>query len=175
MELEFSRLVFEKKSSNIKFHQNPSTGSRVVPCGRTDGRRDLTKLIGTFRDFTHAPKNVPSPLTQFLSTRFISNQKKYMSFGWDKVSCLPCQYRNIRYLKLWKSNIDKITELKAHSCKRKTIWNVASNNIHKLHRDSWNRFNSHGHCIYCLEKTVRFVVSVSVLREREAANRHFLY
>ena len=30
MELEFSRQIFEKKSSNIKFHQNPSGGSRVV-------------------------------------------------------------------------------------------------------------------------------------------------
>ena len=26
-----------EKNSNIKFHQNPSSGSRVVPCGRTDG------------------------------------------------------------------------------------------------------------------------------------------
>ena len=35
MELRFSRQIFEK-SSNIKFHQNPSRGSQVVPCGRTD-------------------------------------------------------------------------------------------------------------------------------------------
>jgi len=27
---------FFKKSSNIKFHENPSGGNRVVPCGRTD-------------------------------------------------------------------------------------------------------------------------------------------
>jgi hypothetical protein len=26
--------------SNIKFHENPSSGSRVVPCGRKDGRTD---------------------------------------------------------------------------------------------------------------------------------------
>jgi len=36
MKLEFSRQFFEKYS-NIKFHENPSSGSRVVPCGRTDG------------------------------------------------------------------------------------------------------------------------------------------
>jgi len=35
MELEFSQQIFEK-SSNIKFNENPSSGSRVVPCGRTD-------------------------------------------------------------------------------------------------------------------------------------------
>ena len=35
IELEFSRQIFEKRS-NIKFYENPSSGSRVVPCGRTD-------------------------------------------------------------------------------------------------------------------------------------------
>jgi len=36
MKLEFSRNIFEKKYSNTKFHENLSSGSRVVPCGRTD-------------------------------------------------------------------------------------------------------------------------------------------
>jgi len=31
----FSRQTFEK-SSNIEFHENPSSGSRVDPCGQTD-------------------------------------------------------------------------------------------------------------------------------------------
>jgi len=47
MKLEFSRKIFEK-SSNIKFHGKPSSGSRVVPCGLTDGRTDMTKLIVGF-------------------------------------------------------------------------------------------------------------------------------
>jgi len=46
----FSRQIFEK-FSNIKFHENPSSGSRVVPCGRIDGRTDMTKLIVAFRNF----------------------------------------------------------------------------------------------------------------------------
>jgi hypothetical protein len=33
--LEYSRQSFEKYS-NIKFHENPSSGSRVVLCGQTD-------------------------------------------------------------------------------------------------------------------------------------------
>ena len=45
MKLEFSRQIFEI-SSNIKFHENPSSGGRVVPCGRTD----MTKLIAAFRN-----------------------------------------------------------------------------------------------------------------------------
>ena len=38
MKLEFSRKIFEKKKFNIQFHENPSSESRVVSCGRTDGR-----------------------------------------------------------------------------------------------------------------------------------------
>jgi hypothetical protein len=39
MKLEVSRKIFEE-SSNIKFHENPSSGSRVVLCDRTDRRTD---------------------------------------------------------------------------------------------------------------------------------------
>ena len=53
MELEFSRQIFEK-SSNIKFYRNPSSRSRVVPCGQTD----MTKLIVTFLNLANAPKNI---------------------------------------------------------------------------------------------------------------------
>jgi hypothetical protein len=41
--LEFSRQVFEKYS-NIKFHENPSSGSRVASWGQTE----MTKLIVVF-------------------------------------------------------------------------------------------------------------------------------
>ena len=36
MKLGYSRQIFEKYS-NIKFHENPSSGSRVIPCGLADG------------------------------------------------------------------------------------------------------------------------------------------
>jgi len=36
MKTEVSKQIF-KKYSNIKFHEDPSTGNRVVPCGWTDG------------------------------------------------------------------------------------------------------------------------------------------
>jgi hypothetical protein len=55
MKPEFSRQIFEK-SSSITFHENPSSGSRVVPFGRTDGRTDMTKLIVAFCNFANAPK-----------------------------------------------------------------------------------------------------------------------
>jgi len=53
MKLEFSRQVFEKYS-NIKFHENPFSGSRVVLCGQTD----MKKLVVAFRNFANAPYNI---------------------------------------------------------------------------------------------------------------------
>jgi hypothetical protein len=61
---EFSRQVFAK-SSNIQFHENPSSGSRVVACGQTDRRTngyadrrtDMTKVTVAFRYFANVLKN----------------------------------------------------------------------------------------------------------------------
>jgi hypothetical protein len=39
MELEFSRQIFEKYS-NVKFNENPSSGSRIVPFEQTGGLTD---------------------------------------------------------------------------------------------------------------------------------------
>jgi hypothetical protein len=38
MKLEFSRQILEKKYYDVKFDENSSSGSRVVPCGQTDRR-----------------------------------------------------------------------------------------------------------------------------------------
>jgi len=51
MKLEFSGQFFEK-CTKIKFHENPFSGSRVVPCGQTD----IKKLIVAFRTFSTSPK-----------------------------------------------------------------------------------------------------------------------
>jgi hypothetical protein len=50
--------------SNIKFHDNLSSGSRFIPCGPTDtdGWLDrethMTKLIVAFRNFANSPKKI---------------------------------------------------------------------------------------------------------------------
>jgi hypothetical protein len=54
MKLGISQEIFEKYS--VKFHKNPSSESRVVPCGRTD----MKKLKGSFRNFANAPKKQKS-------------------------------------------------------------------------------------------------------------------
>jgi len=43
-ELEFSRHIFETQS-NTKFHGNPSSGTRVVPCEGTDRRDEANSLF----------------------------------------------------------------------------------------------------------------------------------
>jgi hypothetical protein len=49
-----------RKSLNVKFHQNPSSGSQVVPCGQTDRQKDLMKLIVAFDNFANRSKNEAS-------------------------------------------------------------------------------------------------------------------
>ena len=72
MELDFSRQILEK-CPNIKFHENPSSGKQVVPCGRTD--RHVTKLIVASRNFGSAQKSrgtairIPDNLTENLKER----------------------------------------------------------------------------------------------------------
>ena len=54
--LEFSRQI-SAKYLNIKFHENPSDGSRVTEFELTDGQTDVTKLAVAFRNLANAPKN----------------------------------------------------------------------------------------------------------------------
>jgi hypothetical protein len=68
MKLEFCRQIF-KKSSNTKFHENPSSGSRVVPYGRAYRRADMTEITVAFRKFCErAPKKL-------IETQFITQAK----------------------------------------------------------------------------------------------------
>jgi hypothetical protein len=46
-----------RKISSIKFHENPSSGSRNVPCWRKDGQTDITKQIDAFPNYANASKN----------------------------------------------------------------------------------------------------------------------
>jgi len=58
MKLEFCRHIFEKYS-NINFHENRSSESRVATCGHreTDKIAELTKPVVAFRHIVNAPKN----------------------------------------------------------------------------------------------------------------------
>jgi hypothetical protein len=56
IKVEFCPQIFETYS-NIKYYENMSSGSWVVPWGRADERTNMTKLIVAFRNFAKAPKN----------------------------------------------------------------------------------------------------------------------
>ena len=66
MKLQLSRRSFEKYL-NIKFHKNPSSGSRVVPCGQTE----MAKPIVAFHNFLNSPKKLLFLPTLYLYTVLI--------------------------------------------------------------------------------------------------------
>jgi len=56
MKLEFSQQIF-KKYTNIKFWENPSSRSKVVPHRQRVGKIQRTKLIVTFHSFVNLPND----------------------------------------------------------------------------------------------------------------------
>ena len=42
------------ENRHVRLYENPYSVGRVVPCGRKDGRTDMTKLIVAFRNFPNA-------------------------------------------------------------------------------------------------------------------------
>jgi hypothetical protein len=42
----------------MKFHENPSSGSRAATCGELDKQTDMTKLKGAFRDCANAAQKL---------------------------------------------------------------------------------------------------------------------
>ena len=84
---------FSKKSTNIKFHENPTSGSRVFNAdGKTDGRTDMTKLIVAFRNFANARNNYDWEKISIKSdsVRGAANCNKEQNL------CLPTKSRDCR-------------------------------------------------------------------------------
>jgi len=54
MKPEFSQQIFGK-SSNIKFHENQSSGSRVVPHGQTDRHDEANNHFSRFCEVPKSP------------------------------------------------------------------------------------------------------------------------
>jgi len=74
-----SRHIFEKYS-NLKYHENPSCGSRVVLCERKDRQTDVTELIVIIQNFGNAAKNLWQECTvqirPVIMTRLATSKKK---------------------------------------------------------------------------------------------------
>ena len=66
MKLGFSGQIL-KKVSNVKCYENLSGGSRVVPCGQTDGWTDRhDEANSRFSQFCECAKNEPLPCSNDL-------------------------------------------------------------------------------------------------------------
>ena len=55
MKPEFSRQIFEKQHKDIKFHENPSSGRRVVTCGQMDRHEEINVA---FLNSANSPRNL---------------------------------------------------------------------------------------------------------------------
>jgi hypothetical protein len=64
--VKFFEQIFEKYK-NIKFRENPSSGSRVAPCGRTGGQRSMTKLTFASPNFVKVPEKRAEYIKPFIS------------------------------------------------------------------------------------------------------------
>ena len=50
-------VFFLEKYTNVNFHENLSSESRVIPYGQTDGQTDVTKVTVAFLNSANAPKD----------------------------------------------------------------------------------------------------------------------
>jgi len=109
LNLNFSQQIFEK-SSNAKFHENPSSESRVVPCGRKDGRTNMTKLKAVFRNFPYAPNKLFCPLQIGRPSRLPIYVRKPQNITMAYLSTWRTEYYNtiITNLMHWLLFIRKI-------------------------------------------------------------------
>jgi len=88
MKLDFSQQIFRTFTS-IKFHENPSSGSRVVPCGRTDERTWHSygsNVMVSFRNLAKTRKNSSvDSQTAVIKTRSILADCNYQCYEHDCV------------------------------------------------------------------------------------------
>jgi len=69
----------------MEFHENPSIGSRVVPCGETGSWTVTTKSFVAFRNFANAPKSPKAQSRAVLlhrcATAFLKEENRPGSWG----------------------------------------------------------------------------------------------
>jgi len=81
MKLEFSWRIFENSVQLSKFHDSNSSGSRVVPYGRTDRQTDMIEVNSRFSQVCeHAKKNLHSAHRVYLYVMYSFAQQAVSIF-----------------------------------------------------------------------------------------------
>jgi hypothetical protein len=73
MKLEFSRQVFEKYK-NIKFHENPSSGSRIIPSGQAMSDEEALFAIQRMRLSRSSATKSSGTLKEIVKKRLLHKQ-----------------------------------------------------------------------------------------------------
>ena len=97
--------------------ENPSSGSRVVPSGRTDGRAEVTKQIVAFGNFSNAPKHYNSTASHVkgkIYTECVWGHRSIYRSKWGEVTWERIELHKGRYKGVWIFSLTTSTE--------KTIW-----------------------------------------------------
>jgi len=115
----------------MKFHENPSSGSLVVPCGRTD----MTKLVVAFRNFAK------SQCANENKTNFRSPQRTYNKstnsikvFKSMYISPCTCMYTRAR----WNIHIGLSLHVYVYTCTMNyTYWFVTARVCIHVHGETY--------------------------------------
>jgi hypothetical protein len=92
MKLEFCRQIFEKYS-DMKFHENPSSESRVVPRRQTDGHDNVNSRFFAFFFSRKRPKMVfiekepDISLLTFTRISILSPLLYFILQAWSVIAC----------------------------------------------------------------------------------------
>jgi len=81
---QFYERRLSKKYSNIKLHENPSSGGRVLLCRRTDRQTDMTKLTASFRNFANADFRRNTQISNFTKIRLVEAEFFYAGGQTDR-------------------------------------------------------------------------------------------
>jgi hypothetical protein len=93
------------KVSDNKCHGNPSTGGRAHTCGQTNGRADMTKLIGALREYAKSSKSL-SRCSEIVECSPTSRFRNILVWHLNCV-CFPFTARCVLCVNTLKRNIER--------------------------------------------------------------------
>jgi len=96
MKRTFIPQIFEQYSNN-RYHKNPFSRKRVVPCGRTDvqrGRRTWRSSKSLFHNFAKAPETFDIFKRKLISTSF----GQVIKLDWEIITSSSTVHLGYRYL-----------------------------------------------------------------------------